>query len=314
MPAFATHYLFAADMLPYLKSAMDFEINENALFIGAQGPDIFFFHRALPFWWGKPLRKAGSAVHRAAFGSVLDEMTEYCKTSKRPGIAKSYVCGFILHYALDRCAHPYIYFRQNLLTAAAKPKNPPSAHNTVELSIDSVMLNEKLGVKKPRGFNTKNMFCCNDFELSEIAGAAAAFSKVIAPLHFDVNDVKTAVKDTRRAQGVLADKTGLKKAAAAAVQTLAAPFSGGFMLSAMFRTNNLTKARGFMNYERRRWESPFAQNEKRKKSSESFLDLYEYAKKDAAQMLDAWRGGLPGEQITNNISFLTGLKTEEQSK
>lgn len=314
MPAFSTHYLFAADMLDALKADMDFEINENALFIGTQGPDIFFFHRALPFWHGRTLRKAGSAVHRAKFGAVLDDMTGYCSTSAHSDIAKSYVCGFILHYALDRCAHPYIYFWQNVLTGGRGPKNAPSAHNKVELSIDSVMLYEKLSVKKPRGFDTQTFFHFNETELGEIAGAAAAFSKRLSPLHFRMEDVKTAVMDTRRAQAILTDKTGLKKAAAFVLETLAFPFTGGFRLSLMFRTNNINAARRFMNAGKRQWVSPFGEAHTRQKRSESFTELYEQAKSDARNMLALWQAGRTGEEITKNISFLTGLQAEEQEK
>ena len=37
MPAFSTHYIFAKEMMENLKEFADFEINENAVLIGAQG-------------------------------------------------------------------------------------------------------------------------------------------------------------------------------------------------------------------------------------------------------------------------------------
>ena len=72
MPAFSTHYLFAKEMMEDLRRAADFPLNKDAVLIGTQGPDIFFFHRALPWQKGKTLRKAGSAMHRAKCGEILD--------------------------------------------------------------------------------------------------------------------------------------------------------------------------------------------------------------------------------------------------
>ena len=53
MPAFSTHYIFAKELMERLKGTVDFTVCENAVYIGAQGPDIFFFHRALPWQRGK---------------------------------------------------------------------------------------------------------------------------------------------------------------------------------------------------------------------------------------------------------------------
>ena len=116
MPAFSTHYLFAKEMMEDLRRAADFPLNKDAVLIGTQGPDIFFFHRALPWQKGKMLRKAGSAMHRAKCGEILDCFRRCCDQKKDNSIAKSYVYGFILHYALDRICHPYIYFVQNRIT------------------------------------------------------------------------------------------------------------------------------------------------------------------------------------------------------
>lgn len=43
MPAFSAHFLFAKEMMDFLEKEADFPIDKNAVFIGSQGPDIFFF-------------------------------------------------------------------------------------------------------------------------------------------------------------------------------------------------------------------------------------------------------------------------------
>ncbi len=311
MPAFSTHYFFASDMMPYLKKNMRFNLNEDAVYMGTQGPDIFFSHRAIPlFWRGKTLRKAGSVLHRSKCGELLDEMAEYCEEkSEKPDIAKSYLCGFILHYALDRCAHPYIYEKQNEVIEERHYKNAPSAHNIVELSIDSVMVEERLGIQKPLSAKTAFMFKFNDEELCEAAKTAAMMSASVNSPKFTAEDVETAFRDVARIQGVLSDKTGLKKILAVVLENLASPFTGSFKISSMFRTNRLDYAKRFLNLEKNAWCSPY--DEAKEQRNESFYDLYNMAKEDAENMLKAWQDGKTGYEITNNISFLTGLEVVE---
>ena len=156
MPAFSTHYIFAKEMMENLKEFADFEINENAVLIGAQGPDIFFFHRAFPWQKGKPLRKLGSSLHREKPGILLNKLYNYCHTTNS-SIAKSYAFGFILHYVLDRSCHPYVYYLQNKITEKKAEFNPHSAHNIIELSLDSLMLSLHLDIEKPTLFETEHL-------------------------------------------------------------------------------------------------------------------------------------------------------------
>ncbi|MCH5321943.1 MAG: hypothetical protein J1E36_09275, partial [Eubacterium sp.] len=87
MPAFSTHYIFAKELVPFLKETADFEVNEDAVFLGTQGPDIFFFHRILPWMNGKSLRKYGSMLHRSKPEILFENMRKYCEISNEPSIA-----------------------------------------------------------------------------------------------------------------------------------------------------------------------------------------------------------------------------------
>lgn len=48
MPASVTHYLFAERVLNKLKQTGAAVTDRDAALIGAQGPDVFFFHRVMP--------------------------------------------------------------------------------------------------------------------------------------------------------------------------------------------------------------------------------------------------------------------------
>lgn len=306
MPAFSTHYLFAEELMDRLAGLADFRLNRDAVYIGAQGPDIFFFHRALPWQKGKSLRKAGSAMHRSKCGDIMDCFQEYCKSKADPDIAKSYVYGFILHYALDRICHPYIYFIQNRITDKFKTMNPHSVHNMIELSLDSVLLREKKNIRNPKAYKTEYMLHFTQRELSEISSVLASSGKLFSPYAFTDEDVACAIKDTRAAQRLLLDAAGSKEKFLKLAERLVSPFTGNFRISSFLRTNDLEKAIKYVNMNNRKWRSPYSGEIR----SESFTQLYELAKDDAVEMIKRLDSGCTGEEITSNLSFLTGVRSE----
>lgn len=299
MPAFSTHYIFAKEMMENLKEFADFEINENAVLIGAQGPDIFFFHRAFPWQKGKPLRKLGSSLHREKPGILLNKLYNYCHTTNS-SIAKSYAFGFILHYVLDRSCHPYVYYLQNKITEKKAEFNPHSAHNIIELSLDSLMLSLHLDIEKPTLFETEHTIKITENELSEISDEIAFLADI------SYQDAKTAILDMKYMQRLLLDKNGKKKTAIATLEKITLPFTKNFLLSAYFRTDDLEKAKKYANIYNCKWKSPFCEKTSRK----SFFDLFEKAKDDAEALLIKWQSGANGEEITNNLSFLTGVEVK----
>lgn len=72
------------------------------------------------------------------------------------------------------------------------------------------------------------------------------------------------------------------------------------------RTDDLEKAIKYVNINNRIWKSPFSEELR----SESFAQLFELAKADAVEMIKRLNNGLCGEAVTDNISFLTGVKVK----
>lgn len=58
LPALITHYQFALRVLARLKQAGKPPADRDAFLLGAQGRDLFFFHRVLPWEAGEKLRPA----------------------------------------------------------------------------------------------------------------------------------------------------------------------------------------------------------------------------------------------------------------
>ncbi len=306
MPAFSTHYIFAKELLPFLKKTADFEINDDAVFLGAQGPDIFFFHRVFPWMTGKSLLKYGSMIHRSNPELLFENMREYCKISDYPDIAKSYTYGFILHYALDRNCHPYVYFLQNEITKSHRIINHHTAHNTIEFSLDCYLLNKRLGIKEPVKFDTSSTIT-NDINVIAETGKLleCVVPKTIGK-SMTSKQGETAVFDTKYIQNLTLDKKGYKRNILSAFETVCAPFSGNFKFTAMMRPRDLEKTKKYANIENRKWKSPYSDDIR----NESFEELFELSKADAQRMIISFNQNKSCKEITENKSFLTGVETE----
>lgn len=307
MPSYSTHCIFARELLPHIYSAVDFDLNEDAVMVGTQGPDIFFFHRVFLWMPGKPLRKIGSLLHRAKPSEILENMRTYCNNiSKNKDTAKSYIYGFILHYALDRRCHPYVYSIQDKMTNEQPLTNPHTAHNLIEFSMDTYLLNKRYGISEPALFDTACTVCEDEKTLEEIGRLYAYVVPRVLDIEISETAAATAVKDMKRVQSATFDATGIKRKFLYGIENVIAPFSKNYKFSAMLRPRDLEKAKKYGNIDNRNWQSPFDYSY----HNESFEDLFEIAKIEAKQMLAAFSLGADLYQATNNLSFLTGVEVK----
>lgn len=306
MPSFSTHYIFAKELMPELQSLADFKINEEAVLFGTQGPDIFFFHRVFPWMTGKSLRKCGSKLHRAKPGVLFENMREYCKISDKPDIAKSYAYGFLLHYALDRNCHPYVYSYQNKITSKNRLTNPHTAHNLIEFAMDTYLLHKRFDVENPSKFNTADTVGNSYAVISEIGRLLAYTIPRTIGEKVTAKQTQTALKDLKEIQKICFDPTGFKRMLLTPLEIIASPVSGNFKFTAMIRPKDLEKAKKYGNIGNDKWKSPYSSEIR----NESFEELFELSKKDAIQMLTKFIKGIDCKEITENKSFLTGVEVK----
>lgn len=307
MPAYSSHCIFAREMLSLVYTAADFEINEEALMIGTQGPDIFFFHRIFPWMPGKSQRKIGSLLHRCKPADILRHMRYYCSSvTVNKSIAMSYTYGFILHYALDRKCHPYVYSFQERIIENNPLTNPHTAHNIIELSMDSYLLWKRYAVADPVIFDTACTVGDTPSVLNEIGRLYEFVIPKVTGINTDASTASTAVADMKQVQSVTHDATGAKRVLINIFDAVSAPFSKNYKFSAMLRPRDLKKAKKYGNIDNRQWRSPFDGS----LHTESFEDLFELAKDEAALMLTQFRDGEDTFKITKNLSFLTGVEVK----
>lgn len=312
MPAFGTHYIFLDEMKSTISKGIDFRFDEKTAGVGCQGPDIFLFHRLWPpVTIYKALFGTSSLLHREKPEKLFEGFAAYLKQCKNRDLAKSYIYGFILHYALDRNCHPYVYAFQNQITAENKKIHSLAAHNQVEHAVDTYLLYHRKGIYPPSLFNPDDTFTKEPAALDEIVSLLHFTLKEYYGREVAPSEIRRAITDTAKLQTTLADKKGNATRIAHILETPLGPLTGYFKLSASIKPKDLEIADKYANIRHKPWTSPYDGITR----NDSFEELFEAAKQDAVKLIAAFEavcdGTMSGYEATNNISFLTGLEVTE---
>lgn len=304
MPAFSSHYIFAKELMDSIEQKADFELNKDAVFLGTQGPDIFFFARIFPWMIGKPMVKLGSKMHRTKPSLILENMRDYCQKSLNSDTAKSYSYGFIMHYALDSTCHPFVYSLENKITKGKPFLNPHSVHNVIEFSMDSFLLNKRLGIEKPYKYDIAETITTKPDVTEEVARLYTCLLPELYGYKTNEKQIITAINDTRYFQRITIDKTGIKKAILKPFELIVSPVTHNYKLTAFIRPRDLEKSIKYGNIDNNKWKYPAADIV----STKSFEQLFDQAKSVSLNIIDAFNNGISMREATHDKSFLTGVE------
>lgn len=312
MPAFATHYIFLDELKEELLKKADFEFDFKVGGVGCQGPDIFLFHRLWPpFKIYKSLSSVSSALHRGKSEKQFEAFRDYLDISENRDIAKSYIYAYILHYALDRNCHPYVYARQDEMTAVNKHIHPLAAHNIVEHAVDTYLLYHRCGIYPPSLFDSKATFTDSTAAYNEISRLMNFVIKRATERDVSEDEITRAITDTADLQDMLRDEKGNIRRIANGIETPLGPLIKNFKFSASIKPKDLEIADNCANIKNKAWTSPYDKTT----HSDSFEELFERAKVDALGLIDGFEALCRGEktayEVTGNISFLSGLEVTD---
>lgn len=209
MPACLTHDLFFKDVLARLPQP---EADVCAWAWGAQGPDFLFCHRYLQAAAQKgrcSLQEYGSALHKTQPSLTLSAMRDFLSRHKDKAY-RSYVMGFLCHYALDSTAHPYVNARARQLAEERPWETPSTMHCGLEAALDAIMLRWKTG-RLPSEVKLADCFPKNEGLQRKIA---CLYREVLFSVYgTDVpeEELYQATKDARFIFSACTDRTGLKR-------------------------------------------------------------------------------------------------------
>ena len=312
MPAMITHYLFAQRVMAKCRQAGIPIADRDAALIGAQGPDIFFFHRVMPWQRGVSYARQGSLLHKRsparlfeAFRAVLNR-----ETAQREQML-GYVEGFFCHYALDRSVHPFVYYWQEQLHQEdpGYGKNGHAYHFRIESALDTIALRRETG-RLIRDFRLKTVLPEDENNLYLAVGRLyrPVFDHLLGLPGADAKHIALAPGDMRRAAAMMTDRSLIR-------QRLLETIGGqGHIATSLLRPAK-TDDWDYANESRRQWANPY---DEKMTSRDSFFDLYELAADEAVTMIGEFLEALPEGKsmlaITQDRGFssdLPGIYTEK---
>ena len=298
MPAVISHYLLAERV--FNKISCEFSgLDRNTFLWGANGPDIFFPHRIMPWQLQRSLSRISHIMHGTSAEIILNYLYEYSNVKENTA-AMSYAFGFVTHYAYDSLAHPYIvnyaeklsegktaadvipfdYFSQ----IASKIKLSSIYHNKLEGELDTILLmhEKKIPAYKFRLEDTSP----KDKRTYRIAAEALSSYLITSDTVPDINEYEIirSMIDWRTALYVLNDRLSLKKKTVKALEKL---FRLPPVISVFFRNIKIDLSGDPANLEHRSWTSPVDGSI----HNESFLDLTESAEETSLYLIRKLKSG-----------------------
>ena len=316
MPSFNAHYLFAEHELDFIKKTFpEVKINEGALWYAAQGPDLFFFARLMPWMKGKNPMDIGDRFHEEANPTqILTAMKKYINENPDDHIAITIMLGFICHYVLDRNAHPYVYaIEEKIYKDGHEHWDRTWIHNVIEHNFDTYFLMKMKNLKKANKFASYKILPKDE----EIALAAERVVSYLVPRLMDVDVDKEyprigyyAIKDTRTTMKLLNDPTGLKCKVLAGGIDLFVKKKQGPMAECFFVYPTPWTDYDYFNPDHNEWIEPRNPDFH---STDSLDDIMENAYKDLERVLTKFKEALTDDDadiyaITEDQNFDTTLK------
>lgn len=312
MPAFSTHYIFAKSIEEGITEKYDFAFSKAAFYYGTQGPDFLFAHKTWRMVWnGENLVALGSELHHVCPSRMFALMKEYIENEPCDrDLVKSYIYGFLAHYALDRNTHPLVYAVQKQLTKAHSLEHfqPLAVHNQIELNIDTMLVKSELGYKNGIDFRVYETLDTNPYLIDEISALMAYVVPQITFCDASKDDFAEAFKLMRLGQIALGDFTGLRRKAISLIEKPLYKAIGGPIVSSLMRQKHSDNNWDYMNITHKEWSLPY---DSRIKSTKSFMDLYREAQTDIFGLIDAFNEEDAEKAIreySGDMSFDTGVR------
>ena len=281
MPAAITHYYHALRVLELWKPNHT-EVERDAFLWGAQGPDLLFYPRALPWQKGESLSSFGERLHQESVSRTVSILHEYGEAHPSECVW-SCIAGFLCHYAADRICHPFIEAQARELLKIQPDQDAQIAHHEMESALDVVLLRYEAGAL-PIEFSLKKTLPKNQKVQAEIVSLYAFLLHVRFGVSHALPLVEQAVKDARTAMGWLNDHTSLKKPL---VERWEKKHGGKHTLSCHIRGVGEGDDFDYANTLLQTWRSP----EDGRENNESFLDVYERSIVEALEQIKSFFSG-----------------------
>lgn len=305
MPNINTHNIFSDDVLSRLDKKLNELVSKNKrLFdIGANGPDFLFFYNAKPWQLFKDhsLNKIGSILHNRCINEFYENILDNISKEQNNDIKDAkiaYCIGHILHYALDRVTHPYIFY----ITGNGKDKSAYD-HHRLESMIDTIMLDKykHTCVKK---FKYYELCKSTNYDKDIIANMYIGVINNVLNKEVEIEEIHQALNDWYDNTKLIYSKNGYKFKTAQLFETI---IFNRWLLSGNIILNKIDTRYDVMNINKNVWHHPISNEE----FNYSFFELYDIAIDLGIKLIEEFMLAINGKtnafiNIIDNKNYISG--------
>jgi len=311
MPSIVTHHLFAKDVYHNLPIKIQSKISYPHYLLFAQSFDNLFYYKFLTPWKGKEIRTFGEQAQQEKvnlyFENIIKEIENKNWESKEEILG--YLYGSICHYILDYHCHPFIFYHTG---NPHQNKKYRGLHEKMEVNLDAYLYKQK---------TKKDLY---KESLANILLPKVTFSKELIHMinivfykTFQKEKIGEIYKESAKTGNFLlkvgvTDKKGLKKRLYK-IKDLLSPLSTRKYEYLSFHVTKFYEE--YQNNSHEIWNNPADKN---RKSTKSFLELYEDALKKATYLINETEKYFKSKKDfqelllkIGNYSYTTGLPCDK---
>lgn len=317
MPNIITHKIFAEEVWKQIKKKdirSMIDKYPQIFYIGSNGPDFLFFHHVKPWeaYKSHALNRLGSKVHsyhinefyKTAIACVQSQKDEHMKE-----MMSVYLFGHLCHWALDKTAHPYIFYRTGNCKGISA-----GYHHRFESMMDTMMLDKfyQMSIKE---FESYKICEFDDDILKAIARIYVPVAKKVYHQDVKVHDLREALNSWKDVQKMLHDPSNIKYSI---VKTIEGILHKPWAISGNIVRPEIDERFDVLNENRELWKHPCDENIT---SCASFMDLFEEAIIIAVKVIDQTYGSIEYNadvqgvlDILQDATYDSGMSDHQEMK
>jgi len=275
----------------------------NAYNLGAQGPDIFFYHRTFPWTASSRIKRIGTRLHSENINSFFlkgFKMISLETRQKNRNLLTAYFFGFLTHYSIDVETHPYIFYFSG--------HDGGYNHKYLECLLDSQMRKMSPVSEKPSHKRIKLLRAHRQI-------ISTFMHQLILDVYQDdisIHDLNESMTDMVGIQRLMYDPFHIKKPILKLADRLTG--SNGKIKTAIF-PRYLKKSVDFFNLDKKTWHHP---SHKEIGYDKSYLECVQAGETFGGQLIamaDDYMAGRASEEtfaaLLQDLGYDTGLRWDE---
>ncbi|MGN0475541.1 MAG: zinc dependent phospholipase C family protein [Acutalibacteraceae bacterium] len=309
MPAAISHWILGQRIVNSDCFAEEFpNVNKEAFLWGCQGPDIFFYHRQMPWQSKDSLSSFGNHLHEldpVHFFRSLSKICRYCAELKDSDLIFSYALGHCCHYSYDRKLHPLVYYNTALLEKTDRRGFDYKYHADIEANMDIILLSHE-GGKLIGDINIKDTLPQFPHSNEVIARLYKLMFRDIFGLHPSDFSLYTLAGDFVLNMGLLDDKYAVKKPLISSVEKLLPNIREG-ALSGLIHAKAADLEFDYGNLCKNMWFNPSDRSER---YTMSLYEITDAAEDDTWEFMRLFAEAVRDRQSENFDEFIRGINYE----